>query len=121
MMNILGFVVLVSQLAHAEPIKQADLWSDCVQSYKQSKAVFFDVAFNENDPKKHIMFRNGKNFAPEGLNIFHNGFRNNVNDDILIDLLSNEAIKEAIKNNFVICHKRQLRIVVDRDKDIFKC
>ena len=73
MMNILGFVVLVSQLAHAEPIKQADLWSDCVQSYKQSKAMFFDVAFNENDPKKHFMFRNGKNFAPEGLNIYHNG------------------------------------------------
>jgi hypothetical protein len=34
------------------------------------------------------------------LNIFHNAFLNNVSPDIMIELLSNEAIKEAIKNNF---------------------
>jgi hypothetical protein len=34
------------------------------------------------------------------LNIFHNGFLNNVSADTIIDLLDNDAIKEAIKNNF---------------------
>src|SRR5258708_29680678 len=34
------------------------------------------------------------------LNIFHNAFLNNVKPDVMIDMLSNEAVKEAIKNNF---------------------
>jgi len=34
------------------------------------------------------------------LNIFQNAFLNNVSPDIMIDMLSNEAIKDAIKNNF---------------------
>jgi hypothetical protein len=34
------------------------------------------------------------------LNIFQNAFLNNVSPDVMIDMLSNEAIKEAIKNNF---------------------
>src|SRR5215212_5358888 len=34
------------------------------------------------------------------LNIFHNAFLNNVSPDVMIDMLSNELIKEAIKNNF---------------------
>ncbi|MER3498105.1 MAG: hypothetical protein C4308_05440 [Chitinophagaceae bacterium] len=34
------------------------------------------------------------------LNIFHNAFLNNVSPNVMIDMLSNEAIKEAIKNNF---------------------
>ena len=34
------------------------------------------------------------------LNIFHNGFLNEVSANTLIDMLENEAIKEAIKNNF---------------------
>ena len=34
------------------------------------------------------------------LNIFHNGFMNNISQDTLIDMLTNETIKEAIKNNF---------------------
>ncbi|MEP7374803.1 MAG: hypothetical protein ABI675_15510 [Chitinophagaceae bacterium] len=34
------------------------------------------------------------------LNIFHNGFLNNVSQDVIIEMLSNEAIKEAIKENF---------------------
>ena len=72
-MKFSGLVVLLSQLANADPIKQADLWSECIQSYKASKAVFFDVAYNENDPKKHLMFRNGKHFSPEAIHIYHDG------------------------------------------------
>lgn len=34
------------------------------------------------------------------LNIFHNAFLNKVSADIMIDMLSNEAIKEAMGNNF---------------------
>jgi len=34
------------------------------------------------------------------LNIFHNGFMNNISQDTLIEMLTNETIKEAIKNNF---------------------
>ena len=36
----------------------------------------------------------------DNLNIFNNGFRNEVSADVIIDLLSNDSIKEAIKNNF---------------------
>jgi hypothetical protein len=32
------------------------------------------------------------------LNIFSNGFKNEVSADVIIDLLSNDAIKEGIKN-----------------------
>lgn len=34
------------------------------------------------------------------LNIFHNAFLNKVSADIMIDMLSNDAIKEAVGNNF---------------------
>ncbi len=34
------------------------------------------------------------------LNIFHNAFLNNVSPDVMIDMLSNEVIKEAIRDNF---------------------
>ena len=34
------------------------------------------------------------------LNIFHNAYLNNVSADVMIDMLSNEAINESIKNNF---------------------
>lgn len=34
------------------------------------------------------------------LNIFHNGFLNNISQDVLIEMLGNEAIKEAIRQNF---------------------
>src|SRR6187397_71950 len=34
------------------------------------------------------------------LNIFSNGFKNEVSADVIVDLLSNDAIKDGIKNNF---------------------
>ena len=36
----------------------------------------------------------------DNLNIFSNAYKNNNPPDVMIDLLSNEAIKDAIKNNF---------------------
>ncbi len=49
-----------------------------------------------NDIVKKQLIRELRN----NLNIFSNGYRNEVSADIIIDLLSNDAIKEAIKNNF---------------------
>jgi hypothetical protein len=34
------------------------------------------------------------------LNIFHNAYLNKVSPDIMIELLSNEAIKKAVEGNF---------------------
>ncbi len=34
------------------------------------------------------------------LNIFHNAYLNEVSPDVIIDMMSNESIKEAIKANF---------------------
>jgi hypothetical protein len=34
------------------------------------------------------------------LNIFHNAYLNNVKQDVMIDMLHNDAIKDAIRNNF---------------------
>ncbi len=48
------------------------------------------------DVQKKQLIRELRN----NLNIFHNAYLNNVSSDAMIDLLSNEAIKEAIKNNF---------------------
>jgi hypothetical protein len=45
--------------------------------------------------KKQVMMELRNN-----LNVFKNGFINNTPYDSMIDLLSNEAIQEAIKNNF---------------------
>jgi hypothetical protein len=36
----------------------------------------------------------------DNLNVFHNAFKNSVSPDVMIDLLRNEAITEAIRNNF---------------------
>jgi hypothetical protein len=49
-----------------------------------------------NDVLKKQVIRELRN----NLNIFHNAFLNNVSQDIMIDMLSNDMIKEAIKDNF---------------------
>ena len=36
----------------------------------------------------------------DNLNIFSNAYKNNNSPDVMIDLLNNESIKEAIRNNF---------------------
>lgn len=49
-----------------------------------------------NDILKKQVIRELRN----NLNIFHNAYRNNVSADVMIDMLNNEEIKQAIKNNF---------------------
>lgn len=55
---------------------------------------------NKESKTSDIMKRQVLRELRDNLNIFSNGFRNQVEADVLIDLLSNEAIKECLKNNF---------------------
>lgn len=57
---------------------------------------FLQKEAKTNDIHKRQVIRELRN----NLNIFHNGYKNNVEADIIIDMLSNEAVKEAIKSNF---------------------
>jgi len=58
--------------------------------------TFLNKEGKTNDVLKKQVIRELRN----NLNIFHNAFLNNVSSDVMIDMLDNEAIKEAIKNNF---------------------
>lgn len=58
--------------------------------------VFLNKESKTNDMLKRQIIRELRN----NLNIFYNAYLNNVSPDVIIDMLSNEAIKEAIKHNF---------------------
>jgi hypothetical protein len=58
--------------------------------------TFLNKESKTNDVLKKQLIRELRN----NLNIFHNAYLNNVSHDIMTDMLSNDAIKEAIKNNF---------------------
>ena len=49
-----------------------------------------------SDVRKKELLRELRN----NLNIFHNGFKNEVSPDVIIDMLSNEAIRTAVSHNF---------------------
>ena len=57
---------------------------------------FLNKEGKTNDVLKKQVIRELRN----NLNIFHNGFLNNVSQDVIIEMLSNDAIKDAIKENF---------------------
>lgn len=58
--------------------------------------TFLNKESRTNDVLKKQIIRELRN----NLNIFHNAYLNNVSPDIIIEMLSNEAIKEGIRNNF---------------------
>jgi hypothetical protein len=58
--------------------------------------TFLNKESKTNDVLKKQVIRELRN----NLNVFHNAYLNNVSPDVMVELLSNEAIKEAIKNNF---------------------
>jgi hypothetical protein len=58
--------------------------------------TFLNKESKTSDILKRQVIRELRN----NLNIFHNGFINNVTQDTIIDMLSNEMIKEGIKGNF---------------------
>jgi hypothetical protein len=57
---------------------------------------FLNKESKTSDVLKRQVIRELRN----NLNIFHNGLMNNVSQDTMIDMLSNDMIKEAIKDNF---------------------
>ncbi len=59
-----------------------------------------------NDVLKKQIIRELRN----NLNIFHNAFLNEVSQDVMIDLLSNEHIKKGIENNFAFNKLKKGRI-----------
>lgn len=58
--------------------------------------TFLNKESKTNDILKRQLIRELRN----NLNIFHNGFLNSIEADVMIEMLSNEAIKDALKNNF---------------------
>ena len=58
--------------------------------------TFLNKESKTSDVLKKQVIRELRN----NLNIFHNAYLNNVSPDVMIELLSNDAIKEAIKDNF---------------------
>lgn len=58
--------------------------------------TFLNKESKTSDILKRQVIRELRN----NLNIFHNGFINNVSQDTIIDMLSNEMIREGIKGNF---------------------
>lgn len=58
--------------------------------------TFLNKESKTNDMLKKQIIRELRN----NLNIFHNAYLNNISSDVMIDMLGNDAIKEAIKNNF---------------------
>ena len=58
--------------------------------------TFLNKEGKTNDILKKQVIRELRN----NLNIFHNAFLNEVSQDVMIDMLSNESIKKAIEGNF---------------------
>jgi hypothetical protein len=58
--------------------------------------TFLNKEGKTNDILKKQLLRELRN----KLNIFNNAYLNAVSQDVMIDMLSNEAIKEAIRGNF---------------------
>jgi hypothetical protein len=58
--------------------------------------TFLNKESKTNDILKRQVIRELR----DNLNVFHNAYKNNVSSDVMVDLLNNDAIKEAIKNNF---------------------
>jgi hypothetical protein len=58
--------------------------------------TFLSKEGKTNDILKKQVIRELRN----NLNIFHNAYLNNVSPDTMIELLGNEAIIDAVKNNF---------------------
>jgi hypothetical protein len=58
--------------------------------------VFLNKEGKTTDVLRKQLIRELRN----NLNIFHNGYLNNVSQDTMIDMLSNDTIKEAIRDNF---------------------
>lgn len=71
-------------------------WINATIAPLRDLIVFLYKKTETNDVNKRQIIRELRN----NLMIFENTFLNQVNPDVIIDNLSNEAIREAIKSNF---------------------
>ena len=58
--------------------------------------TFLSKESKTSDVLKKQLIRELRN----NLNIFSNGYKNEVSADVIIDMLSNDAVKDALKDNF---------------------
>jgi hypothetical protein len=68
--------------------------------------IFLNKEAKTNDVMKRKVVRELQN----NLNVFYNGYLNHVSHDVMIEMLSNEAIKEGISNNFKFVKLKRGRI-----------
>jgi hypothetical protein len=83
-----------------------------IESLKDTLS-FLTRASKTNELIKRQLLRELRN----NLNIYHNASLNNVSNDIVIDMLSNEAISEAHKQDFSFRKIRSGKIEVQHVKD----
>lgn len=72
----------------------------------QELVSFLQKKTKTNDIQKKQLIMELRN----NLNVFKNGFLNQVSYDVIIDLLSNEAVQQAVKRNFPFKRLRAGRI-----------
>jgi len=73
--------------------------------------TFLNKESKTSDVLKKQVIRELRN----NLNIFHNAYLNNVSPGVMIELLSNDAIKEAIKNNFEVMPGAEITLEANPD------
>jgi hypothetical protein len=71
-------------------------WMNAAISPVKDLVAFLGKKSESNDVHKKQLLRELRN----NLIVFENAFTNNINADIIIDNLSNEAVKQALKDNF---------------------
>ncbi|HEV3251632.1 MAG TPA: hypothetical protein VGZ71_11805, partial [Puia sp.] len=71
-------------------------WLNTGISSLKDLIAFLHKKSRTNDVQKKQLIMELRN----NLNVFKNGFLNNVTYDSMIDLLANEAIQSAVKKNF---------------------
>ena len=86
---------VIQELVYKFTVMQLE-WLKTAMGPLKDILVFLNKEGKTNDVIKKQLIRELRN----NLNIFSNAFRNEVSADIIIDLLSNDAYKEALKNNF---------------------
>lgn len=70
---IMLFVFLSTQIQAADYYDNPDMWNKCVEDFKDAQSAVFDVKLGQIGKEKTMIFRNGKDFAKEELNIFYKG------------------------------------------------
>lgn len=88
-------------------------WINAAISPLKELIAYLAKKSNSNDVQKRQVIRELRN----NLIVFENAWKNNINADVIIDNLSNEAIREAIGANFNFHKLKQGRIGAEDIRD----